>query len=52
MELAKAIHTKAAKERVLPKDIIRLIKQAVESGQIDPAKLKPGVAEKIESKGP
>jgi hypothetical protein len=49
MELAKAIQTKAAKERILPKDIIRFIKQAAESGQIDLAKLKPGVKVKIEN---
>lgn len=51
MELAKAIQTKAVKERVLPKDIVRLIKQAVESGRINRAKLKPGVVGKIENKG-
>jgi hypothetical protein len=52
MELAKAIQTEAAKERILPKDIIRLIKRAIASGQIERAKLKPGVTAKIENDRP
>lgn len=47
--LAKAIQTEAAKERILPKDIIRLIKRAVVSGQIERTKLKSGIVAKIEN---
>jgi len=50
-ELAKAIQTKATKERILPRDIGRLIKRAVDAGQIDRTKLKPGVAAKLDSIG-
>jgi len=52
MALAKVIQTEAVKGRILPKDIIRLIKQAIASGQIERAKLKPGIVAKIDNDQP
>lgn len=49
VDLAKAIFTRGETKRVRPQQILRLITHAVESGQIDPAKLSEGIKAKLRS---
>jgi len=46
-KLAKLIFVHSTRERVKEKEVLNLIKNAVNNGQIDPTKLKEGISKKL-----